>query len=341
MKAISPLLGKKWKNSGRVGPSFLIVGFRLVLSLLGLCLLGSLIACSSPSQPGTEIKDSAIAEPQDIQDQEIESWLRPADGMVMVRVQAGVFQMGSVEEEITDAISFCRKVYSPCNSWYYEREGPQHSVYLSEYWIDQSEVTNEQYKKCIEGGICPEPTACSKGSPTYFDPEKSQHPVVCVSWGEAQQYCQWAGSRLPTEAEWEFAYRGVESRNYPWGDGFEGSWVNYCDSNCSASHVDQAVNDGYPFTAPVMTYPEGVSWSNAYNMAGNVFEWVADWFGSYSPEALENPLGPQDGTQKMAKGCSWYSPPHYCRGAARPSLPPEKRMDYLGFRCAQSAIPEN
>jgi formylglycine-generating enzyme required for sulfatase activity len=263
-----------------------------------------------------------------------DAWTRPTDGMVMVYVPGGSFEMGSTQAQIEAAIALCRQHYSPCNDWYYEREAPVHTVSLAGFWIDQFEVTNAQYRRCVEDGVCSEPLTCKKGEPTYADPEKTDHPVVCVSWDDAQAYCEWAGARLPTEAEWEYAFRGEQGRIYPWGDSFDGSRLNYCDANCTQSHADDEYDDGYSNTAPVGDFPQDVSWSGAVGMSGNVSEWVADWFGAYSPEAVSNPIGPESGNEKMLKGCGWFSPPAYCRGAARPSVDPDARYDYLGFRCA-------
>jgi len=264
------------------------------------------------------------------------TWTRPADGMVMVYVPTGEFQMGSTEAQIEAAIALCRQHYSPCNDWYYGRERPAHAVSMGGFWIDQVEVSNAQYRRCVEGGGCLEPLTCKKGEPTYADPTKTDHPVVCVTWGDAQAYCEWTGARLPTEAEWEYAFRGQQGSIYPWGDSFEGSRLNYCDTNCMESHADDDYDDGYPYTAPVASFPQDVSWSGATGMSGNVSEWVADWFGAYSTEALSNPTGPESGKEKMLKGCSWFSPPAYCRGAARPSVDPGVRYGYLGVRCAGS-----
>lgn len=266
-----------------------------------------------------------------------DTWTRPVDGMVMVYVPDGTFQMGSTETEIEDAISLCRQHYSFCNRWYYMRQSPQHSVSLDGFWLDQTEITNAQYRQCVKEGACSEPLACKKGEPTYSDAEKSTHPVVCVDWHAANEYCEWAGARLPTEAEWEYAFRGVQGLIYPWGDSFDGAKLNYCDANCDLSHADDRYDDEYAKTAPSGSYPEGASWCGALNMSGNVSEWVADWLGDYSPQAESNPTGPPSGSEKVVRGCSWFFPPAYCRGAARASVGPETRFDYMGFRCAVPA----
>jgi len=261
-------------------------------------------------------------------------FLRSSDTMTMIFIPSGSFLMGSTDIEIEDAILLCQQHYRPCNRWYYERESPQHLISLNSFWIDQTEVTNRQYRRCVEAGDCPEPSICKKGEPTYTDSKKADHPVICVSWDEADTYCQWAGARLPTEAEWEYAFRGTDGLIYPWGNSFDGSKLNYCDLNCDQPHADDQHNDSYSKTAPAGNYPQGASWRGVLGMSGNVSEWVADWYSDYSSEPLSNPMGPESGNEKMIKGCSWFFHPTYCRGAARPSVDPDTRFDYLGFRCA-------
>ena len=141
---------------------------------------------------------------------------------------------------------------------------------------------------------------------------------------------------MPTEAEWEYASRGEQRRIFPWGDLFDGARLNYCDANCTAAHADTRYDDGFVQTSPVGANPTGASWIGALGMGGNVSEWVGDWFGPYAPEAASNPGGPLEGNEKLLKGCSWFGHPTYCRGATRPSVDPQTRFDYLGFRCAAS-----
>ncbi len=258
------------------------------------------------------------------------------DKKMMLPIPGDSFQMGSTDAEISDALDLCREHYHICNQWFYERENPQHTVSLDDFWIDQTEVTNAQYRLCVEAGNCPAPLTCKKGNPTFDDPDKADHPVVCINWEEAQSYCQWTDTRLPTEAEWEYAFRGAAGLIYSWGNEFDGTQLNYCDANCNQSHADECFDDGYSLTAPVGSYRQGTSWWGVLDMGGNVSEWVADWYGDYSPDAVTNPLGPSTGTEKLLKGCSWFSHPTYCRGALRASVDPDTRFDYLGFRCATS-----
>jgi formylglycine-generating enzyme required for sulfatase activity len=260
--------------------------------------------------------------------------VRPSDGMQMVFIPGGSFQMGSSEAEIVDAMDLCREHYQICNRWYYERESPAHTVMLIDFWLDRTEVSNAQYRLCVEAGVCPAPVICDKGEPTYADPVKADHPVACVSWEAAQDYCHWAGARLPTEAEWEYAFRGANGSIFPWGNVFDGSWLNYCDQNCSQAHADERFDDGFSQTAPVGSFLHDASWSGVLDMSGNVAEWVADWYGDYSPQAVSNPLGPSSGSERVLKGCSWFFHPAYCRAATRGSVSPSIRRDYFGFRCA-------
>ncbi len=246
---------------------------------------------------------------------------RSQDGMIMVFVPAGAFTMGSPAGEGGDD------------------EVPQHKVTLEGYWIDRTEVTNSQYQVFVTATGHEEPTTCDWGEPTYGDEVYSNHPVVCVSWEDARQYCEWAGARLPTEAEWEKAARGTDRRTYPWGSSFNGNLTNYCDANCEGSQKDTAVNDGYARTAPVGSYPLGVSPYGAFDMAGNVWEWVSDWYKFYyylsSPEL--NPQGPDSGQFKILRGGSWYGFYTNERVTFRATITLDNRNSVTGFRCVVSS----
>jgi sulfatase modifying factor 1 len=168
-------------------PRRAITAAMILLLLLAGCGEGGQTA--APIQPRDTPAPPAVtptAFPEDTQ-------VRAADGMTMILVPGGTFPMGSTEAEIEDAIALCAQHYGICNRWYYEREGPQHPVILDDFSIDQTEVTNAQYRRCVEAGACSEPLACAKGEPTHADPNRADHPVVCVSWDETRTYCAWAG----------------------------------------------------------------------------------------------------------------------------------------------------
>ena len=242
-----------------------------------------------------------------------DTWTRPADQMVMVYVPAGEFEMGNSAEG-------------------YDGEQPVHTVALDGFWIDRTEVTNGQYRRCVEAGACDEP-GCWDGS-LLNDPDQ---PVVCVDWYQAQAYCEWAWARLPMEAEWEYAARGSEGRVFPWGDEFDGTRLNYCDANCEQDWADETVDDGYAVTAPVRSYPGGASWCNALDMAGNVWEWVADWYGAYPSGRQVNPTGPSSGESRVLRGGSWDNDLSLVRGAMRVWYHPGDTNSGRGFRCARGS----
>ncbi len=230
---------------------------------------------------------------------------RSADGMTMLYVPGGTFRMGSAEDD-PDAG---------------DNEKPQHTVTLTAFWIDRTEVTNAQYKRCVEDGVC-------AASP-YADDSTyngADYPVIGVFWQNSVDYCDWAGGRLPTEAEWEYAARGPEGRKYPWGNDFDAGLVN-----------SSASDDGYDRTAPVGAFPEGASWIGAMDMAGNVWEWVNDWYGSdyYATSPSENPIGPQNKSSKVLRGGSWGIEGSTLRTANRFHFLPDIRVIKYGFRCVR------
>jgi formylglycine-generating enzyme required for sulfatase activity/tRNA A-37 threonylcarbamoyl transferase component Bud32 len=237
--------------------------------------------------------------------------LLDALGHEMAYVPAGEFLMGSKDDRFAD-----------------DDEHPQHTVYVSEFWIDKTEVANTQYRKCVESGVCRAPTTCDGGEPTYSDSSKADHPVVCVSWWDAKTYCEWAGKRLPTEAEWEKAARGTDGRKYPWGNSLDGSKLN-------SSRTD----DGYECTAPVGSYPEGASPYGALDMAGNVWEWCQDWYDEdyYVSSPQHDPQGPDSGTRRVVRGGSWTNYDYDACAASRHWVNPDFRGYYYGFRCVSQS----
>ena len=233
------------------------------------------------------------------------------DGMVMIYIPAGEFQMGS-ETGSSD-------------------EKPIHKVYLDAFWIDQTEVTNAMYAKCVAANECDEPVRGSSYTRNgyYGNPEFDDYPVIYVSWEDAKAYCSWADHRLPTEAEWEKAAgwdaEAGAQRIYPWGDSIDGRYANY-NSN---------VND----TTAVGNYKKGMSFYGAYDMAGNVWEWVGDWYVNdyYANSPATNPLGPETGNLRVLRGGSWGDLGINLRSANRSENYPSFAGSYnaVGFRCAR------
>jgi formylglycine-generating enzyme required for sulfatase activity len=263
------------------------------------------------------------------------------DDSVMVYVPAGTFWMGSTSTEIEDAVAacvanggsedLCRRSHNA--------EAPRHEIYLDAFWIDRTEVTNAQYRKCVEAGVCEKPTTCDWGAPTYNDGSKVDHPVVCVDWNAARTYCQWAGKRLPTEAEWEKAARGTDGRIYPWGNAFDGRRVNFCDINCEFGHNNKDWDDGYAEAAPVGSYADGASPYGGWDMAGNVWEWVSDWYNDnyYHVSPNSNPPGPDTGMYKVLRGGAWNRDWDRTRAAQRRDHNPSDRASIFGLRCVAAA----
>jgi eukaryotic-like serine/threonine-protein kinase len=263
-----------------------------------------------------------------------DTWMRSADGMTTVYVPAGEFGMGSTDGEFD--------------------EKPVHTVALGGFWIDRTEVTVGQFAVFVakaghrttaeeQGWAYTWVESAGEwqkvGGANWQHPQRpdsgalDDHPVVQVSWDDAAAYCAWAGSRLPTEAEWEYAARGPDGWAYPWGDTFDSTRANYCDATCTTSWKDAAYNDGYSTTAPVGSYPAGASWCGALDLAGNVWESVADWYGDYPSGRQTDPRGPSAGEFRMMRGGAWDSEAGNVRAAFRNRGDQVGMYDALGFRC--------
>ena len=234
----------------------------------------------------------------------------PPPGMVEVP-DDGVFEMGS-------------------NA--YPDEMPIRQVQVDRFWMDETEVTVEAYAGCVDAGTCSEPstgTYCN-----WMVAGREDHPVNCVTWFQAEEYCGYADEgtkRLPTEAEWEKAARGTDAREYPWGD----------TPGPSCTHVvmiDGGSGCGMDSTWPVGSKPNGDSPYGAHDMAGNVWEWVADWYAdTYDAMETSNPTGPETGSLRVLRGGSWLGSFSYnFRAAYRYENDPAYDYITVGFRCART-----
>jgi len=279
----------------------------------------------------------------------------------MVRLPGGEFLMGSDEP-----------IGYPADG-----EGPVRPVTLAPFWIDPHAVSNERFAAFVEatgyvteaerygwsfvfGGLLPDDFPETRGvaaapwwrqvdGADWRHPEGPQsdivsrmdHPVVHVSWNDAMAYCAWAGLRLPTEAEWEYAARGeLEQRRYPWGDELTPGGAHRCNIWQGTFPQQNTTEDGYYGTAPVDAFPP--NGYGLYNMTGNAWEWCTDWFGRefHASGAHDNPAGPSVGTHRVIRGGSYLCHESYCyryRVAARSASTPDSSTGNTGFRCARDA----
>jgi formylglycine-generating enzyme required for sulfatase activity len=295
----------------------------------------------APEEPAEEEPEATEAPASEEPARELgvgSTMIAEKDGMVMVYVPAGEFQMGS---DANDALAECQKYRSDCKRDWFTDEEPAHSIYLDDYWIDQTEVTNAMYSQCVEEGKCDPPSSTKSYTRDiyYGDSKYNDYPVIYVSWNNAKTYCEWAGRRLPSEAEWEKAAGWDEDsqsqRVYPWGNAFD-SKVNFCDTNCSFEWKNPEFDDGYADTAPVGTYPKGASFYGALDLAGNVWEWVADWYDVY-PGGDEGASDNYGQTYRVLRGGSWNDNNYYVRAANRNWNYPADSSNDLGFRCSRSS----
>jgi serine/threonine-protein kinase len=255
--------------------------------------------------------------------------ISPVDDMTMLYVPAGEFIMGASEDE----------------DWASDDQRPQHTVYLDAFWIDQTEVTNAMYAAFLndrgnqrEGGAywldAESAEVLIVQSEDKWQPKDgyADHPVLEVTWYGARAYCDWAGRRLPSEAEWEKAARGTDGRRFAWGDDYP--W----ERNCKYLWAD-SVECGGAEPLPVGSLPLGASPYGAFNMHGNVREWVQDLYGEnyYAVSVLDNPKGPSSGSYRVWRGGDWKY--HGYPITTRHSSNPVVSNNLTGFRCAADVAP--
>jgi serine/threonine protein kinase len=231
-----------------------------------------------------------------------------SQGVTMRLVPAGTFTMGSDSGDAD--------------------EKPVHDVYLDSFYMDVYEVTNGLYKTCVDAGMCNPPKQSNSYSrSSYFGNSEFDHyPVIYVDPDMAQTYCAWRGGGLPSEAQWEKAARGTDSRAYPWGEKVDCAHANYASCNGETSAVGM--------------FPDGASPFGLFDISGNVMEWVADWYDTayYENSPLNNPLGPSSGKYHVLRGGSWKSLKTGVRSFDRLAITPDLTNYYLiGFRCARPA----
>lgn len=226
------------------------------------------------------------------------------DNAIMMLVPAGDFWMGADKSPQVDYLAASEK--------------PRHKVHLPDYYIDKFEATNSQYLAFCKDRGHELPLLLRGGA---IPAGKENHPVVNMGWNDADAYCKWAGKRLPSEAEWEKAARGPDGRSYPWGSGW--------DQNLSNNRISP-----YEDTVAVGSFPKGASPYGVMDLAGNVWEWTADWYQSYPGAGT---AFDETGKMKVARGGAYFYSIFLLLSSARHPLPPDDHSEYNGFRCAVEA----
>jgi formylglycine-generating enzyme required for sulfatase activity len=284
----------------------LILGSMLTLTvILASCgtptpeIVTVVVTATNPPETEAPVTESALPlAPVTLGGPQSGETIKWIDGSALVYIPAGSFSMG------------------------YGGDAPVHSVNLSGYWIQQTKVTNRMYDQCVKAGVCSSPTQ-ELGGPVFTNPEFASHPVVGVNWDQAQAYCTWIQGSLPTEAQWEKAARGANGNTYPWGN-IEPTCdlLNY--ANC------------YGRTTNTNNYDAGKSPFGVFDMAGNVFEWVADWYDSnyYPTSPADNPTGPASGQYRGVRGSSFETAEEQVITAIRRFNEPNDSGRDIGFRCA-------
>ncbi len=281
--------------------SMLILTF--ILTACGATPTPQLVVVTATSLPPTEVPAAAptpTLEPIDLSGPKSGSTMKWVDGSTLVYIPAGDFTMGDGVNALA------------------------HNVTLDEYWIQQTKVTNRMYEQCLKVGACTAPTQVL-GGPVFSNPEFGSHPVVGVTWAQAQNYCAWIQGGLPTEAQWEKAARGTGENVYPWGNNAPTcNLLNF--TNC------------YETTSGVESFAAGASPFGLLDMAGNAFEWISDWYAEtyYGNSPLANPTGPESGQYRVVRGSSFETDNSQVASAIRRFNEPGDSERDTGFRCVVS-----
>ncbi|KPL83064.1 hypothetical protein SE18_19565 [Herpetosiphon geysericola] len=266
----------------------------------------------------------------------------------MVYIPEGSFLRGSTEDDLRYIESLCIDISKECNRALFSDELPQMAIWLHDYWIGQHEVTNAQYQIFVEAThyvtdaekrgeskvwsrlartfeIVKGANWRSPGGPTTSIVEKLEHPVVHIAYHDAEAYCQWDGKRLPTEAEWERAARGVDGWIFPWGNEWDATRLN---------HAYEGNSFG---TKAIGSFPAGASKDEVHDMLGNVAEWTSDWYSGeyYKSGETRNPTGPKVSTgQHVRRGGAWNTQSGFLHATWRIDLK-DDTSDSTGFRCVE------
>ncbi len=255
-------------------------------------------------------------------------------GSRMIRVPASEFLMGSSETEIVDSTLLCERepLATTCDEQTFANELVRHPVKLSGFFLDRTEVTVKDYLSCVRVGRCQAPPY-EQGARRFARPD---FPVTFVTWDDANDFCRFRGARLPTEAEFERAARGVGGRRFPWGNFANGHVANHGRLGLDTSDA----SDGFAELAPVGSFRAGRTPEGFLDLAGNVSEWVQDRYApQYPEEPASDPQGPDAASAtgaRVVRGGSFDSPMAWLRGATRSANLPNERRPSLGFRCARS-----
>ena len=325
------------------------VSIVLVLSLLAITTTAcaqetntSESALASSSTPSLDVNRATKLTPTPAKSTPTQTPAAAVEGMVLVL--ADEFTMGATPTQASEVLDFgwSARWLQHFNS-FLKSTGPPHEIFLDDYYIDKYEVSNNQYEEFVD--------ATGHRPPNSFNMDPFLHPeqpVVTVSWADADAYCAWAGKRLPTEAEWEKAARGTTGLIYPWGNMWESSNLMSAESHAQRPLDDFEAWSGWQAEfgagpAKVGSFPEGASPYGVMDMAGNVWEWVADWYGAdyYTTSPTQNPSGPAEGTNRVLRGGAWDVPKVVAYSWMRSTfIPPHFDGSLVtGFRCASTRAP--